>query len=210
MYRYVNYIIAFLFSVVIFLLFRSSRIVDSLIMALFILCTIMFVFTAEEKPKDDKVMKIPQVHYYQKERQNIYGYLMICGAASTAFMFYIASTRNIRMGFLSLCLWLFLIILASFASVYANKRFHKDAIEDYLINNINYNFSDINFDSLIDALFKTRSLQYEDLKKALNKFKIEDSIKEQVIEKYIYYVSSNLAIEDELTSDEIEEINNRI
>ncbi len=212
--RFKLYFAGFLFTVVLysaFALFSTSEFIESIVAGIFILSTILFIFTKEEKVESEGILQNPKVHYYQNSRINYYGYFMVVGASLCALTFYVASTRfELPIGLVSLFFWLVMISLSIIVSNYFNKIYLKTLLVDYILmfSGTSLNFREVEL--IIEFLLQKDSLDANLLvKKCKSNFK--SVLKEdlhKIINLYVFYVKS-ITTGNELVSDEVAVLNEK-
>jgi hypothetical protein len=181
-------------------------------MIIFVLATIGFIFTTEQQPESEEMLNEPRVHFYRKTRLNFYGYMMILSGASTAFIFYIASSNtSARLGFISLTLWFILILAANVMTYYISRVMFKDAVYDFLlmqIDSVNSYEKSKELSFILDAYLKIKNRKRKGLEKLLKdsgSFTKEET--EVITELTLLYFQENLDPSDEVVSDEVKALN---
>ncbi len=203
-----NYFTTFFVFVIVFVLFHFSPIIDTITSFAFIISTLLFIFTLEEKPKKASDYKTPEVHFYQSERINLYGIIMVCGASAAAFLFYFASTNSsIRIGIVSLFLWIVLIVISYSASMHVSKNFYADTITNYIILVTNYKKDQNILNKSVKELLETGSSEKKKLLKSFKTNYFTETEKNRIIKHFLEYKERTDNGNVEITSEEIEEIN---
>ncbi|GAB4285553.1 MAG: hypothetical protein Kow0081_3400 [Candidatus Dojkabacteria bacterium] len=212
----VNYIILYIFTGVLFFVFNSSGFIDSLVTLFFILSTIFFIFSREDKPKKESSLKIPEVHYYHRSRINLYGYLMAGGGASVAFLFYITTMNNIRQGPIAILLWAFLILLSYYSSIYESKKMYADSVVDYILMNQKKGIPVKRIYLLVKNMMNSGTLDEKLLRKIIHDleekfadYQLSDEQEEELVKIYIKYVSATNYGLSEVVSDEVSALNEK-
>src|SRR5690606_26903429 len=133
MARILYFTISFLISTVLFVLFNSSRVIDTIIFLIFIISALILVFSREELPKAKELLEIPEVHSYQKSRVNIYGYLMAGLLILVAILYSVLTVYlNLRTGIASLILWLLMIIASYVITKTTSEKTEIDKVIDFV------------------------------------------------------------------------------
>lgn len=211
--RLILYTIGFVLSCIFYVLLINFPLVDSLLTLIFISSTIGFIFTREAKPEKEELLQNPKIHFYQKSRINLYGYLMVFAGAATAAIFYVATSNiAIRIGFLTLILWAILIIVSALATYYITKILFRDALYDYLVSSFDFISNYQKSRALafaLDDFFKYGEITREHLrltlKNELREYTPEEI--EDIVEVSMFYLTANAKLEEEVVSDEIKELN---
>lgn len=212
MNRLTVYTIVFVVASVLYAVLFKFVLIDSILMISFVISTLAFIFTTEKQPEFVELLEEPKVHFYRKSRLNIYGYMMILSGVITAFGFYIASTNSsIRIGLLSLVLWLVLIIAAKLMTIYVSKIMLKDAVYDFVVMKVeslnNFHKSKVLSEGL-DLFIQKRNRKKSDLINLLKNSKNFSEEEVDVITKLtLLYLKENEDPKDEVVSDEIKELN---
>jgi hypothetical protein len=138
--------------------------------------------------------------------------MMILSGASTAFIFYIASSNtSARLGFISLTLWFILILAANVMTYYISRVMFKDAVYDFLlmqIDSVNSYEKSKELSFILDAYLKIKNRKRKGLEKLLKdsgSFTKEET--EVITELTLLYFQENLDPSDEVVSDEVKALN---
>lgn len=212
MARILYFTISFLISTVLFVLFNSSRVIDTIIFLIFIISALILVFSREELPKAKELLEIPEVHSYQKSRVNIYGYLMAGLLILVAILYSVLTVYlNLRTGIASLILWLLMIIASYVITKTTSEKTEIDKVIDFVklkTDDLNLE-KELQIEKLVRYIFSNRKAK--ELDKKLNMFskkeKISKKFKDFVLQQYNSYYS---ALETKVTSDEIKALNEEL
>lgn len=214
MERLKNYFVAFIITTIFFILLGRFYFIDTLVVASFIISTLLFLFTQEANPKNEEHLFVPKVHYYHRSHINIYGYIMAIAGVSTAFMFYVSTMYSLRLALMSVILWSILLVVSYFANKYAGKRIYTDAIIDYVLmfqtTGIAYKRLHIVIREMVNSENYDTSILKKIIHSVENKYGedgLNDSQENELINLYLMYVEETSISEQELVSDEIKELN---
>ncbi len=207
MERFGIYKILFGLAVVLFLIFNSSLVIDSIVAGMFIFSTIGLLFRREVSVDnlEDEIL-YPEVHHYDKSRNNPYTYSLVAVAVFLSLIFYILQVfTELRVGLISLLLWPIMIL----STIYVSNKMSKNLSSYLLINYINKEFSG---EEEVVVLLANKIIN----EKNLTNKEIDEIIKDNTdwkkskrskfIERFLEYNELLLNKEYSL-SDEIEEIN---
>lgn len=120
--RFTLYVLTFIATSILFLLFNWIYLADSFVLATFLISTFYFIFTKETKVTDPEVLKIPQINQYHADRNSSYVYIMAVVVIVGGIIFWLLSPY-VRSGLLLLPIWL-MIITASYLAVKRQEKFN--------------------------------------------------------------------------------------
>lgn len=200
----------FIAAIIVQIILFWTGVSHTIVTTMFFLATFALVFSREEKPEHSEDLNIPQVHYYHKARINTYGYAMVGLLIGVSFLFYLLSTiTSIRIGLISLVLWLIMILGAREIDKMLSDGLGKEAISDFIFTQLKGQL-DIQIIEIVITMLWSEQLYVDQdkLKIELDKvLEIPDELKPAFIFAYLEYMPLILDNPDELISDEIKAIN---
>ncbi|MDQ6984672.1 MAG: hypothetical protein Q9M91_07170 [Candidatus Dojkabacteria bacterium] len=197
--RLENYTIIFILSLIlsVLLIIFDLEILKGIITALFILSSLMLVFTREEVAK--KNLDIPEIHYYQSQRTNIYGSGLAMLLALCSFVFYIMFfILDIEIWLASMIIWVGMIIGGRIISGLSSKYQLEFIITDYLNRSL-----DLKGLKVREIVRKLINSDIEALDASISKEVEDRDLRQKIVNKYTEYVEG---MKNELVSDEIRAI----
>lgn len=166
----------------------------------FVASIIYFLFSVEEPPKASK-LGIPEVHNYYRSRQNDYGNIVSIEFGILSFMFFLlVYSTQLSLGFIVIILWVISVPITYFIIYKTSKNLQINKIIDY----VKFVRPDIDTSFVNKTIKSLSALNTKDKKKLLlvkssNKLLLTD-----LVNIYLTYLD---ALDSQLTSGEIEEIN---
>jgi len=214
MIRFSTYIALFVLNIILYVLFTliNFDLIGSFVTLFYIVSTLSFIFSREEKPKGESNYKVPEAHLYQKSRVNIYGYLIITAGGTTAFLFYVGTTAtSLGLGIASLLAWGIMIAFSFFAMTYSSKRIIFDVIADYVHFNMEEKISMSMINLVIRDFYEMQLSNKEELNIVKEKYEgvIEERYLEKIQKLFLKYIKETENLTEQVTSDEIKEINKK-
>lgn len=207
MNRFHAYMILYLGCLVGFSLFFWVSFVDSLIFSIFLLASLYYIFAAEELPKGI-FTDSPQVHSYQKNRINFYGFVMAGTFAFVAFIYYYSTFQlGVRSGVAVIALWPILLGVSYVTSKVSSKEGGYSLIRDFIRKNSRENHESLDgLIYLIHSLY-IKGLRGEELEEHIltnHKFVFERKFLHETMKLYTQYINK---ITTKITSEEVHEFN---
>lgn len=201
----------FIAAIVLQIAFFWTGFSSTIVTVLFFTSTFALVFSRDAKVENQEDLLIPEVHYYQKEHLNTYGFAMVGMLIAGSFVFYLAtSLTSIPLGIASLLLWIIMILGTRKIKELFSEDLGKDAIIDFIYLQLGGTLDDLVIDSTVSALWQEKI--YTDVNKVqplVNSVpSIPDELKALFAAAYLEYMP--LILDDSevaVYSDEIRALN---
>jgi hypothetical protein len=126
------YATTFILSLAGYLAFNTNSIADTAVFAAFLVSSLLYVFAAEELPKE-KDIEIPEVHRYHSDRINHYGHTMSVSLVIAALLYYVGVYVFLfRGGIIALVLWGLILLTSYFSARIFNETSEITKTIDYI------------------------------------------------------------------------------
>jgi hypothetical protein len=176
------------------------------VIASFLFSTFFLIFRREAKVEDSEIIELPEIHYYQSTRYNHYTYTMTIAAIIAALIFYILQTAtDVPGGVVAIGVWFVMAMVGEVVNHRLQKTYAIRLTTDYISKFLpeENDLIEIYVAMLLrNEIFKEKEVR-DYLDKTSNWPKHIKDIFSEAYSEYLDYRES----EDEIVSDEIEEIN---
>src|SRR5260221_920830 len=179
------FLIEYICVLIVFLIFNSFTILDSVIFVIFIISAIFYVFAFQELPSS-KVPETPSVQYYRESKINTYGYVMAVILIATSLLFFVLNiVLGLRTGISTIVVWPITLLLIHFFSDKSQKDLLEKIISNFITKNLD---SSEHIDTLGMVKFLIGKLKKHNVSDSklesllVNEFKISKELSESFVE----------------------------